>query len=97
MDHVPDLRGGYRETVKFLLVPVISAAVFIAGIVWQAARYPTRAEFEIQRDEIARLRIEYAEVKANTSAIKETVGRIERRQENGFSEKLDVLITRRRQ
>jgi hypothetical protein len=42
---VPNLRGGAGTWVAFILGPLLGAGMIVAGIIWQAAKYPDRSEF----------------------------------------------------
>lgn len=51
-DEVPNLRGGHFTTLAFIVGPLLGAIVVVAGIVWQAAKYPERSEFDAVRNDV---------------------------------------------
>lgn len=52
MNGVPDLRGGSRATLAFILGPIFGALVVLGGLVWTAAKYPERSEFDAVKAKI---------------------------------------------
>jgi len=67
---VQDLKGGHAKTVLAVLTPVLGALSLFGGFVWQASRYPDRAEFdEVKRE----LRASLAAADRRTSAIEKDV------------------------
>lgn len=59
-DDVPNLRGGRLTTAGFILGPVVAVGAMVAGLVWQAARYPTRVEFDSLREGVVQIRVDQA-------------------------------------
>lgn len=47
---VPNLRGNGMTTAAFILGPLFGAGVVVAGLIWMAAKYPERSEFEAVRN-----------------------------------------------
>jgi len=52
VSEIPDLRGGSWKTVLAIISPLAAGAAMFGGLVWQAARYPDRAEFEQVKAEL---------------------------------------------
>lgn len=51
-DDIPNLRGGHLTTIAFIVGPLLGAVMVLAGIIWQAAKYPERSEFNSVRDDV---------------------------------------------
>ncbi len=69
-DDVPNLRGGHAKTILAVLTPILGALGLFGGFVWQASRYPDRAEFdEVKRE----LRASLAAADRRTGAIEKDV------------------------
>ena len=49
---VPNLRGGGGTTIAFIVGPLFGAAIVLGGLVWQAAKYPERSEFDAVRNDV---------------------------------------------
>ncbi len=47
---VPNLRGGHGTTIIAIVVPLVSLLGMFGGLVWQAAKYPDRDEFNAMRN-----------------------------------------------
>ena len=82
-DDIPNLRGGGLTTAAFIVGPLLGAVIVIAGIVWQAAKYPDRTEFEqlrndttLTKQDIAVLKFQYAGAANGQAAIEVKIDRI---------------------
>lgn len=49
---VENLRGGNAKTILAILTPILGALGLFGGFVWQASRYPDRAEFDDAKREM---------------------------------------------
>lgn len=67
---VPNLRGGNAKTILAILTPILGALGLFGGFVWQASRYPDRAEFDDVKRE---LRASLAAADRRTGAIEKDV------------------------
>ena len=82
-DPVPNLRGNGLTTAAFIVGPLLGAVIVIAGIIWQAAKYPDRTEFDqlrndatLTKQDVAILKIQYAGAADQQQAIKQQLDRI---------------------
>lgn len=57
-DEVPNFRGGIPETVKWIVGLLVAAGAFFGGLVWQAARYPDRPEFNELRNQTIQMKLD---------------------------------------
>lgn len=80
-DDVPNLRGGRLTTAAFVLGPVVAVGAMIAGLVWQAARYPTRVEFDSLREGVVQIRVDQAVMSRDMREASRQGDRIEKKVE----------------
>lgn len=95
-EHVPDLRGGSRETAKFVLGPVFAAAVVVGGLIWHAASMATKGEVQEVRREVQELREWKSGVTEQLRSIRGATERIERSLESRASDDDNKERRRRR-
>lgn len=84
IDDVPDLRGGASKTFLFFLGPILGALGVFAGMVWSAARYPDRTEFNalterarVMEQNIAVTGVRVENIQKDTGKLGEQMQRIE--------------------
>lgn len=84
-DGVPNLRGGASATLAFVLGPLLGAAGFFGALLWQAAKYPDRTEFNslcnrveqatqstlLTEDRLKRVQEDVAGIRTDIKAIRE--------------------------
>lgn len=93
-DAVPNLRGGGAVTAAFVLGPLLGVVVMVAGLVWQAARYPTREEFHAAEAAIHRLDKGVEVQGAHVEALRDQVGAV-KEQGSRIEAKLNDLARKR--
>jgi hypothetical protein len=76
-DDVPNLRGNPLTTLAFVLGPLLAAIITVCGIVWTAAKYPDRVEFDQQRNDTIITRQDVAILKVEQSSSEAWRGTIE--------------------
>lgn len=74
---MPDLRGGHRATVAFILGPLLGALVVLGGIVWTAAKYPERSEFDAVKAKIESTALDTAVHKVRLDGVQTRLDSIE--------------------
>jgi hypothetical protein len=83
-----------RHDWKAIVGVLISAAVLAWGIAKWAATTPTRDEFNLQRDDMVRVRIELPVMSGKIQRVEESQARVEKAVET-IGEKLDERRERR--
>jgi hypothetical protein len=89
-----DLRGGIRGWLGFVLGPIIGAVLLFGGLIWQAAKYPDRGEFNDAKKAIQEMRETQIRTTAAVESIQGSLQRMEAKQDKGIEQKLDALVRR---
>jgi hypothetical protein len=55
-----NLRGSGLTTLAFALGPLLGAIIVVSGLVWHAAKYPERNEFDSLRKDVESLKLDMA-------------------------------------
>jgi uncharacterized protein HemX len=76
LDEVPNLRGGHGKTVALILGPILAAVGMFGGMVWQAARYPDRSEFNTARDRAEAIAQNVAVMSARLEAVQQATAEV---------------------
>lgn len=80
-DGVPDLRGGHSTTIIAIVVPIVSLLGMFGGLVWQAAKYPDRSEFNANRNDTIQTKQDVAIMKVQFGGFVEEMRDWRRQQE----------------
>lgn len=89
MQEVPNLRGGTLGTLAFILGPLLGAVMVVGGLVWMAAKYPERSEFDAVKAKIENTALDTAVYKVRLDSVQSRLDTID--------VKLDRLLEQNRQ